>query len=146
MKKKILTNDQLLNKIQNYLKNSKDAKFIRRLDILNLVLNGMSVQQVAKLYNIHRTTIYSWLEKARRLGIKSLKDSPKEGRPSRIMETEFKKIKKDLQKQPCFFGYKDTLWSGKLLSYHLKHKYNIDLGVRQCQRLFHKLGFSPKKT
>lgn len=146
MKKQVITDDQLLNKIQNYFKKSEDAKFIRRLDIMNLVLNGTRVQQVAELYNIHRSTIYSWFEKAKRFGLESLKDSPKEGRPSQIMDTELKKIKKDLQKQPCFFGYKDSLWDGKLLSYHLKSKYNIDLGVRQCQRLFHKLNFSPKKT
>ncbi|UCH01226.1 MAG: winged helix-turn-helix domain-containing protein [Deltaproteobacteria bacterium] len=31
----------------------------------------------------------------------------------------------------------------------LKEKYNISLGVRQCQRLFHQLGFSlqrPRRT
>jgi transposase len=146
MKKQLFTDAQLLTKIQNYFKKSEDAKFIRRLDIMNLVLSGIPVQQVANLYNIHRSTIYSWLDKAKKLGIETLKDVPKEGRPSQIMDTELKKIKKDLQKQPGYFGYKDSIWSGKLLSYHLNSKYGIELSVRQCQRLFHKLDFSPKET
>ena len=146
MKKQLFTDDQLLTKIQNYFKKSEDAKFIRRLDIMNLVLTGIPVQQVVELYNVHRSTIYSWLDKAKKLGIESLKDIPKEGRPSQIMDTELKKIKKDLQKHPSVFDYKDSLWSGKLLSYHLKVRYGIELSVRQCQRLFHKLDFSPKET
>jgi transposase len=146
MKKQKFTDEQLLAKIQNIFNNSEDAKYIRRLDILNLVLSGISVQQVSQLYNLHRSTIYSWLNKAKSQGLEILKDQPKEGRPSQIMEIELKKIKKDLQKQPEFFGYKNAFWDGKLLSYHLKQKYNIDLGVRQCQRLFHKLNFSPKES
>lgn len=146
MKKQELTNDQLLTKIQNVFRKSEDAKFIRRLDILNLVLTGIPVKQVSELYDLHRSTIYSWIDKAKKEGLESLKDQTREGRPSQIMETELKKIKKDLQKQPSIFGYKNSFWDGKLLSYHLEQKYNIDLGVRQCQRLFHKLNFSPKET
>lgn len=34
------------------------------------------------------------------------------------------------------------LLDGLLLSHHLIQKYSISLGIRQCQRLFHQLGFS----
>ena len=33
-------------------------------------------------------------------------------------------------------------WDGVTLSDYIKKKYDIDLKVRQCQRLFHELGFS----
>ena len=42
-------------------------------------------------------------------------------------------------------GYSQNLWDGKLLSHHLSLKYNIDLGTRQCQRIFHKLEFRLRK-
>jgi transposase len=146
MKKYNLTDKELHQQIQKIFDKSKEANFIRKLDILNLVLSGIPVQKVAELYNMHRSTIYIWIEKAKRLGIEALKDEVRPGKTSRIMDSELKKIKKDLQKEPSFFGYKNSLWDGKLLSYHLKVKYDIDLGVRQCQRLFHKLNFSPKET
>ena len=37
------------------------------------------------------------------------------------------------------------LRDGKLLSHHLSFKYNIDLGTRQCKRIFRKLGFRLRK-
>lgn len=146
MKKYNLTDKELKHQIQNFFNQSKEANFIRKLDILNLVLDGIPVQKVAELFKVHRSTIYSWMNKAKKLGLESLKDEPREGKVSQVMESEFKQIKKDLLKEPSVFGYKNTIWDGKLLSYHLKLKYNIDLGVRQCQRLFHKVNFSPKKT
>ncbi|MCL5962870.1 MAG: hypothetical protein M1411_00645, partial [Candidatus Thermoplasmatota archaeon] len=39
----------------------------------------------------------------------------------------------DLRKNPRDFGYSQNLWDGKLLSHHLKEKYSIVLGTRQCQ-------------
>jgi len=146
MKKYNLTDKELKQQIQNIFNKSKEANFIRKLDILNLVLNGTPVQKVAELYNIHRSTIYSWKDKAKKLGLESLKDEPREGKVSQIMDSELKQIKKDLYKEPSFFGYKNAIWDGKLLSYHLEQKYSIKLGVRQCQRIFHKVDFSPKKA
>ena len=34
------------------------------------------------------------------------------------------------------------MWDGPNLYDYIKKKYDINLSVRQCQRLFHKLGFS----
>ena len=51
----------------------------------------------------------------------------------------------DLRKNPLDLGYSQNLWNGKLLSHHLKMRYDIDLGTRQCQRIFRKLGFRLRK-
>ncbi len=58
---------------------------------------------------------------------------------------EVAEINKDLRKNPEELGYHQHLWDGKLLSHHLKEKYSLLIGVRQAQRLFHKLGFSRRK-
>ena len=38
------------------------------------------------------------------------------------------------------YGFK--VWDGPSLSAHIKKQYAIDIGVRQCQRLFRNLGYS----
>ncbi len=54
-------------------------------------------------------------------------------------------INSDLRNDPRNLGYSQNLWDGKLLSYHLENVYKVKLGVRQCQRLFNKLGFRLRK-
>ena len=41
---------------------------------------------------------------------------------------------------PNLYGY--HIWDGVSLSDFINKKYNVELGVRQCQRLLHKMGFS----
>ena len=51
----------------------------------------------------------------------------------------------DLRKTPRDFGLAATLWDGPVLSEHLRRRYAVDLGVRQCQRLFRQMGFRLRK-
>ena len=51
-----------------------------------------------------------------------------------LSETDIRRVQTEEQ------GY--YKWDGLTLSDYIKEKYNIDLKVRQCQRLFHELGFS----
>jgi hypothetical protein len=37
------------------------------------------------------------------------------------------------------------LWDGKLLSHHLSQPFGVDIGVWQCQRIFHQLVFHWRK-
>jgi len=37
------------------------------------------------------------------------------------------------------------LWDGKTLSVFIEQHYSVQLGVRQCQRLFRQLGFRYRK-
>lgn len=46
---------------------------------------------------------------------------------------------------PRDFDLAATLWDGPVLSEHLRRRYGVDLGVRQCQRLFRQMGFRLRK-
>ena len=54
-------------------------------------------------------------------------------------------LKEQIQKHPNESGLDSNLWDGKLLSHYIKKKYKKDLKVRQCQRIFNKLGFRLKR-
>lgn len=64
------------------------------------------------------------------------------GRPSRLSPTHEEKIRKHLLLSPRKFSYDQNIWDGPLLSHHLEKQFSIYLKVRQCQNLFHKLGFT----
>ena len=53
---------------------------------------------------------------------------------------QVKDIDSVLQGDPNDHGFK--VWDGPALSAYIKAKYDIEIGVRQCQRLFHSLGYS----
>ena len=50
-----------------------------------------------------------------------------------------------LRKSPSDFGLTGHLWDGKTLSTFIYKQWNVELGVRQCQRLFRQFGFRLRK-
>ncbi len=67
------------------------------------------------------------------------------GRIARLFPEDKEVLAQDLRSFPRELGYTQNLWDGKLLSHHLKEKFNIELKIRQCQNLFHQLGFRRRK-
>lgn len=100
---------------------------------------------MAEFFNHSPRTVQYWVKRFEEEGFVSLVDTPRSGRPSRLDEKIMEMIDKDLRDAPRSFEYSENLWDGKLLSHHLSKKYDVCLGVRQCQRLFIISGFRRRK-
>src|SRR6516162_11010121 len=66
---------------------------------------------------------------------------------NRAMTTGFTAwgINAALRRMPRESGLGGNVWDGKTLAAWIKRQYGIVLGVRQCQRLFRRLGFRLRK-
>ena len=73
-------------------------------------------------------------------GFEVLKGKGKTGRSSKLSKEQKEEIKIVLIKSPQESGYYKC--DGISLSDYIKNQYDIDICVRQCQRLFHEIGFS----
>lgn len=142
MPKRVYKSDvsKLLEEGKKLIESQPNGKFIHRVEIVNLVLSGLSVAAISPYVRESVNTITSWVKKVDELGFSSLIPGKHSGRPSRLTQAQIDEIRDCLQKDPSEYGRR--VWDGPSLSSFLKEKYQIDLGVRQCQRLFHELGFS----
>jgi transposase len=73
-------------------------------------------------------------------GLAGLTEGERPGRPSRLTEEQLAEISAVLREPPAEVGLGVNLWDGKTLARFIKQRWGIDLGVRQCQRLFRQLG------
>jgi len=131
--------------LQNEILRSEDARYDHRLHGVLLVCKGFSSYEVAEMFGQNPTTIQRWVRSFQRDGFAGLEDCEKPGRPNRLTPHQLRAVNKALRKSPRDLGYSQNLWDGKLLSYHLEQSHKVTLGVRQCQRLFHQLGFRQRK-
>ena len=134
--------EKVKSEIQNYFNASEDARFVRRLVVIALVCDGHSINNVAELFGINSTTVQRWIHRLNESGFQSLINIPDRGRRSQLNNDIRLKLKSELEKSPKDLGYDQVRWNGKLLSFHLKVQYGVELKVRQCQNLFKQLGFS----
>lgn len=144
-KLKIQDNKIMQIALQQEITRSEDARYNHRLHGVLLVSKGHSCYDVGSLFGQNATTVQRWVNDFNKKGFAGLYDKEREGRPSSLNAAQWKKLDKDLRKHPSVFKYEQNLWDGKLLSHHLSRYYGVLIGVRQCQRIFHKLGFRRRK-
>ena len=70
-----------------------------------------------------------------------LTEGERPGRPTRLNAAQLREVDRVLRGRPTDAGMPVNLWDGKTLAAWIKKKYGIQLGVRQCQRLFRRFGF-----
>jgi transposase len=131
--------------IQQEIARSEDSRYDHRLHCVLLVCQGLSCPEVSKILGDSPRIIEYWVKDFNEKGFEGLREEKRSGRPSVIDSTSLSHIYSDLRQNPISFGYTQNLWDGKMLSHHLKEKYDIKLGVRQCQRLFNQLDFRLRK-
>jgi transposase len=131
--------------IQQEIGRSEESRYDHRLHGVLLVANGQSCGGVAELFGEDATTVQRWVRRFEKQGFEGLRDGERTGRPRSLDERQWRQLQRDLRREPEQFGHPQGLWDGRLLSAHLKKHYKIDVGVRQCQRMFHQMGFRLRK-
>lgn len=131
--------------IQREIDNSENTRYTNRLHGVLLVAKNMTSPKVASILGKSRTALRNWTRRFLDEGIKRLIDKEKSGSPSRLTNKQLEKIKLVLNDSPHKIGLDRNIWDGKTLSEYISKEFSVTLGVRQCQRLFHKLGFRLRK-
>jgi len=146
MRKLEITDAEIMRAaIQQEILRSDESRYDHRLHGVLLVCSGMSSYEVADLFGHSPRTVEYWIHRFERGGLAGLEEGERPGRPAALDGRTLEQVGKDLRRDPRDFGYAQNLWDGKLLSHHLATAHHVHLGVRQCQRLFSKLGFRRRK-
>ena len=142
---KINDADKVKTIIQSEIQQTDEARYQHRLHCILLLCNGKTCAEVSALFGDGLRTIQYWAKKFNEDGIDGMHDSARPGRRARLTDDDKEILKENLQRSPHEFGYTQNLWDGKLLSHHIKKRFNVDFKIRRCQVLFHELGFRRRK-
>ena len=132
--------DKLLAQGQEIMSSSDESRFLFRVFAVNMVLAGIPASLVGASAGFTRAAVSGWVKIVDEQGFEALRTQKRPGRPPRLTADQLKHIDTALQDDPNNHGFK--VWDGPSLSTYIKTKFKIEIGVRQCQRLFHCLGYS----
>ena len=118
----------------------EDKKYYYRVSMVNLMLSGMSPKELSSNCGYSARTLQGWLKKVDESGWETLRTKKQPGRPSTLTDEQVEEIKASVKEEPEKSGY--TVWGGPSLSDYIKSRYGVVYGVRACQKLMHRMGFS----
>jgi len=142
---KITDRENVIFILQDEIRRSYEARYDHRLHAILLVAQGMSGRQAAQILGDSPRTVAYWVQRFEVEGLAGLADADRPGRPRKLNQNQLYQIEQALRKSPFEVGLSVNLWDGKALSAYVKQEFGIQLGVRQCQRLFRQLGFRLRK-
>ena len=132
---------QLLAEGQEIVHTTTDARYRHKVEMVNLVLGGLTPSYLSAYCGDSKRTITLWVKIADEQGFEALKPRKPTGKPPKLTKEQKAEIRTVLEEDdPKKYGH--NVWDGPSLSAYIEETYAIRLCVRQCQRLFHSLGFS----
>jgi transposase len=131
--------------LQDEIRRNEESRYGHRLHGLLLVAHGMTCPEVAALLGDAPRTVEYWVRGFEEKGLAALREGERSGRPGRLSDKHLRGINAALRRMPRESGLGGNVWDGKTLAAWIKRQYGIVLGVRQCQRLFRRLGFRLRK-
>ena len=131
--------------IEGEIKGTEVARYSHRLHAVMLVARGMSCRKVAMCFKDSQKAVTNWVHQFNENGLDGLRDKEGRGRKRTLNEEQETSLEKALRKRPRDVGIEANLWDGKTISAFVKKSFEVDLGVRQCQRLLGQLNFRLRK-
>lgn len=89
---------------------------------------------------VSKAAVTGWVKAADEQGFDALRTKRRPGRPKKLTREQLDDIDAVLQADAKDYGFK--VWDDPTLSTYINYKYGITICVRQCQRMFHNLGYS----
>ena len=130
----------LLEQGKAIMSSTDESRYLFRVFAVNMVLSGTPASQVGASAGFTKAAVTGWVKTVDEHGFDALRPQRRTGRPSKLSDDQLKEIDAVIQADPRDHDLK--VWDGPSLSTYIKSRYGIDIGVRQCQRLFHTLGYS----
>lgn len=126
--------------LEQEIRRSEESRYGHRLHGVLLVSRGMSCRQAAELLGDSARAVGYWVKNFEQQGLAGLRESERPGRSPRLRESQRKMVRQVLRSAPAAAGVAAERWNGQVLSDYLRRKLGVELGVRQCQRLFASMG------
>ena len=126
--------------LQQEIGRSEESRYDHRLHGLLLLAAGHSCQDVAALFGEDDTTVQRWVHRFEQGGLEALRESERPGRPRSLDAAQWQALQADLRQSPRDFGLTAATWDGSSLCRLLQSRFGVQLGVRQCQRIFRQMG------
>ena len=132
---------KLLSEGQMIICATNDAKFQHKVEMVNLVLGGLTPSYLSQFCHDSKNAITLWVKIADEQGFNALQTKKQPGRPTKLSAEQLVEIQNIIgEDNPKKYGFE--VWDGPSLSAFIGKRYEVKIGVRQCQRMFHNMGFA----
>ena len=134
--------DEGLKLLEKELKSTKDAKWYKRLEIIQWSSQGETVPQLSKRSDVCEATVRDYIKRYNNGGLAALKPGKSSGRPptTDLTKAQWEEL---LHRSPCQFEKLDTgarNWTQDMLSVYCYEYLGVQIGSTAICMLLKRMG------
>ena len=117
----------------------------RRLRAVDLLRDGKSNTEVARLVGVSLSSVKRWKRAAAEGGSEALAAKPNRGRPPRLTPEQKQELAQIVRAGPLAAGFRNNLWTCRRVAQVIRQRYGVEYHRDHVGRVLHALGFTQQK-
>ena len=127
-----------LTTLDTVLKQTKEARVLRRAQAVREVVAGHHVKAVSALFHFTNSALRKWVQRFARQGPQGLWDRPRSGRPRKVTCKLEQHLNRLVDQDPLEHGSLHSQWSCRALATVLARETGVQLGRESVRCLLKK--------
>jgi transposase len=123
----------------------EQSEYIRKQAVKAVRIDNRSPEEVIKVFGLHRSCIYRWLNKYDAGGLISLDSTKAKGPQTRITEKQKQQLARFLLKNPTQLSFEYALWTIAMIVELIERKFSITYSYVQVSHILKSIGFSKQR-
>ena len=121
--------------VREIKKETSESRFQHKVACLELLADGWSYADAAKAHHYDPTTLKRWWRKAKKQGVRSLREVPRSGRPSKLPPQIRAEVLAAIKRPPMKIGLPGYKWTGPMLVSFVEKRSGMKISLRSAQNL-----------
>jgi transposase len=117
----------------------------RRLHAMDLLKEGKTQREVARVLGVTEGAVSRWVKARREKGSKALKAKPRSGRPPKLDRRILKRLPAMLVKGADAHGFENDVWTTARVAKLIKREFGVAYNADHVGRLLRQMGLSWQK-
>ncbi len=126
-------------------KGSAEVLAARRRRALELLDEGLSLNEVARRVDCQASSVMRWRDRRDEVGEKVYEVGVSPGRPPKLSPVQKRRLVRMIAKGPLAHGYKTDVWTCDRVRRLIWREFRVRYHRDHVGRLLHQLGLSPQK-
>lgn len=141
-------NKRTLGKLKTLRKRAQADKAPRvalRIQGVMLSLEKYSVSEIARLLQVHRSSVHAWLVWWNEYGEEGLYEGHRSGRPAALSQTDRDRLTDIVDSGPVAYGLQTGVWTSPIIAGVIEDEFAVRYHPGHVRKLLKGMGFSVQR-
>ena len=123
----------------------KAPKVALRIQGIMLSLKKHSASEIARLLQVHRSSVHSWIQNWNEHKKEGLYEGHRSGRPSALNEKNKEQLRDIVDSGPVAYGLQTGVWTSPIVAQIIEDEFSVHYHPGHVRKLLKEMGFSVQR-